>query len=66
MKTIDNADHVFEIIFSDREIEKMIKQLEKLKDTKSNTTLEFGENMEVVIHHEDDELLKFKQKEEEE
>jgi len=60
MKAIDNADHVSEIVFNDREIEEMIRQLEKLKKTKSNTTLEFGDAAEIVIHHEDDELLKFK------
>jgi len=60
MKTIENADHVFEVVLSKKEIEKMIKQLERLNETKSTISLTFSDEKEIVIHHEEDELLKFK------
>ncbi len=60
MRTIENEENLLEVIMSEKEIKKLIKKLEKLKETKSHITFTLG-NKEVVIHHKDDELLKFKE-----
>ncbi len=56
-KIIDKEDETIEIVFNEKEINELIGELTKLKESKAHTHFNVGKN-ELLIHHEEDEFLK--------
>lgn len=47
---------ILEFSLDNDEINKLIENLQKLKQTKSNFSFEIDDELELLIHHEDDEI----------
>tara|TARA_B100001971_G_C17970079_1_gene421945 strand:- start:255 stop:521 length:267 start_codon:yes stop_codon:yes gene_type:complete len=60
MEEQKNKDNIAEIVLSEKEINKLISKFEKLKENKSSININLSKETELWIHHEEDELLKFK------
>ncbi len=57
-KVIDKEDEVIEIVFNEKEINNLVDKLKELIDNKTHIHFGISDNSHLLIHHEDDELLK--------
>jgi len=57
-KIIDKEDNVIEIVLDEKEIDELANKLKELSESKSHIHFSINSDNEMLIHHENDELLK--------
>ena len=61
-RLIDKQDETIEVVLNDKEISELVNKLNELKQSEAHVHLDinFGDKKYLLIHHEEDELLKTK------
>jgi len=56
-KIISSEEEIVEIVLDNKKIDELISLLEKLKEEKNHIHFEINKYQQMLIHHEEDELL---------
>ena len=56
-KIIDKEDNVVEIVLNENEINKLVGKLRELGESKTHIHFNIDSDNEILIHHENDEIL---------
>ncbi len=58
MKLINKEDEIIEIVLNNNEVNELIKQLEKLKNSEEHIHFKIDNKYQLLIHHKEDNFLK--------